>query len=359
LQTYYLDESGTTGDLARNAEQGFGGQRVFALACLGVEDSKALGAELTRLMRHHRVQHKELKSLSVIRKPRLVADLIRHLREHQYPVFLEVVDKRFFVIAMLVNHLLRVPMEAGYFPVRVALAEYLTDVLPEQWVFAYCRLCSEQSESLLCELLATLIALGVAADDKLIGEALRRFAQRALDEFDAAGPARAVAPFLPIPDTGKKGQIYWMLPELTSLTGIYGRLNRFHGRNMSDVLLVHDEHAHFDEIFQLAKQTAEGLVEQGVEMVLNHSDYRFRTRANLKFARSVDEPGIQAADVLAGFAMRYIQDRLMSHSPLTDGREEVFTELVGLAAPFLPMGVNLGVNLVVAESDLDRLGIPH
>ena len=355
MNAYYLDESGTTGDLARNAEEGFGGQRVFVLACLGVEDSKALGAELTRLMRHHRVQHKELKSLSVIRKPRLVGDLIGHLREHQYPVFLEVVDKRFFVIAMLVNHLLRVPMKAGFFPVRVALAEYLTDVLPEQWVFAYCQLCSEQSEASLREIFATLIALGVDADDKVMGEALRRFAQRALDEFDAAGATRTVVPFLPIPDSGKKGQTYWMLPELTSLTGIYGRLNQFHGQNVGDLVLVHDEHAHFDEIFQLAKQTAEGLVEQGVEMVLPHSDYRFKQRANLRFARSVDEPGIQAADVLAGFAMRYIQDRLASAAPLPDGREEIFAQLVGLAAPFLPVGVNF----VVAEADLDRMGIPH
>lgn len=355
MLTYYLDESGTTGDLARNADRDFGGQRVFALACLGVEDSKALGAELTRLMRKHHVQHKELKSASVLRKPRLVSDLIDHIREHQCPVFLEVVDKRFFVIAMLINHLLRVPMEAQFFQVRVALAEYLADVLPQDWVFAYCRLCSEQSEASLREILMALIALGTDAGATLMGEALRRFTQRALDEFDAAGATRIVTPFLPIPDTGKKGQIHWMLPELTSLTGIYGRLNRFHGRDIGDIAMVHDEHAHFDEIFQLAKQTAEGLVEQGVEMVLPHSDYRFLTRANLRFARSIDEPGIQAADVLAGFAMRYIQDRLAAPQSLTDGREEVFSELLGLSVPFVPVGVNF----VMAETDLDRLGIPH
>jgi hypothetical protein len=104
IDSYYLDESGSTGDLARpGARFDFGQQQVFTLACLGVDDEKALGLEIEHLKSRHRIQASELKSASVIKKPELIVDLLKYLDRRRLPLIIEVVDKRFMIAANMVN----------------------------------------------------------------------------------------------------------------------------------------------------------------------------------------------------------------------------------------------------------------
>jgi hypothetical protein len=63
--TYYVDESGNTGDLVRSGgDVGFDSQPVFVLACVGCDDTEALATEIERLKVLHQVQAPELKSSS-------------------------------------------------------------------------------------------------------------------------------------------------------------------------------------------------------------------------------------------------------------------------------------------------------
>jgi hypothetical protein len=51
--TYYFDESGNTGGLARPGTLAFDGQPVFVLACIGCVDTEDLGREIQRLKQVH------------------------------------------------------------------------------------------------------------------------------------------------------------------------------------------------------------------------------------------------------------------------------------------------------------------
>src|SRR3546814_11743134 len=77
------------------------------------------------------------------RLPQFVTDLVAYLEARDCPVFVELVDKRFFVAIHIVNHLLcgglgldRVPM-----PVSTAVAEFLTDEPSDQILLDYIAAC--------------------------------------------------------------------------------------------------------------------------------------------------------------------------------------------------------------------------
>jgi hypothetical protein len=111
--------------------------------------------------------------------------------------------------------------------------------------------------------------------------------------------------FLPSPDLNKHGKNVWMLPNLTSLTNIYARINRFCKRRLDGVCIVHDQQLELDEILRGAKQSAEAMKESGAVPHVPFADYNFSESASLEFAHSHESIGIQVADVLSGTAMRY------------------------------------------------------
>ncbi len=53
----------------------FGGQRIFTLACIGCVDTRALEAELARLIVKHGINAPELKSKALTGKPQVAADI--------------------------------------------------------------------------------------------------------------------------------------------------------------------------------------------------------------------------------------------------------------------------------------------
>src|SRR4051812_44688413 len=93
---FYLDESGSTGDVAKmSAALDFGEQPIFVLAAIGSADDAALAAELRRLATHHGVIGAELRSKNLVDKPELAGDLADYLRATDSPMFVEMMDKRF------------------------------------------------------------------------------------------------------------------------------------------------------------------------------------------------------------------------------------------------------------------------
>src|ERR1700679_57119 len=105
--TYYLDESGSNGDLVKAGDSfDFAQQPVFALACIGVYDMPDFENEIKRLKAQHRVQSAELKSTALKDKPSFVTEMAAYLELKRLPVFIEVVDKRFFFCVNMVNHLI-------------------------------------------------------------------------------------------------------------------------------------------------------------------------------------------------------------------------------------------------------------
>lgn len=359
---FYVDESGNSGDLARSGHDvDFGGQEIFVLAGIGVDDSDVLVRELERLRHHYRVQTAELKSSALRNKPALVGELLAFLRRHEMPLLVEVVDKRFMIVANMINNLVLpavgacdVTPDAQWF--RNELAEYLQRCAPSGVIAAYVAACDAPSAESIVAAFDTLLDWldGQDASDRR-AEALRFFTRDSLDDFMAAGPEAELAQqrCLPPPDLGKKGQSIWMLPSLTSLTNLYARINRYRRRRLAGVVIVHDEQAHFDAILADAKLLAERLAADGSAISARFADYHFVEQATLRFASSAQTPGIQAADLVAGFVMRYVKSVLHDQTAPDPVARDVFDMLTDFTDPMK----GLGINFVLASNDVVRLGM--
>jgi hypothetical protein len=102
--TYYIDESGNTGDAIKLGEKfNFGGQPMFTLAAIGIADTSTCEAQVSNLKRRHRIQARELKSDIAWKKPAFARELFAYLTRLRAPLFVEVVDKRYYVCANIVS----------------------------------------------------------------------------------------------------------------------------------------------------------------------------------------------------------------------------------------------------------------
>jgi len=118
---------------------------------------------------------------------------------------------------------------------------------------------------------------------------------------------------------------------------------------LTAVRLVHDEQLHFDGILGAGKTAAEALGERAREVYTPHSDFDFVQTAPLVFARSSDSIGLQVADILAGFVMRYVKD-LRAGRAVDSNAHDVFQILLRTSDPRTAIGVNLVVATRAARS---------
>jgi hypothetical protein len=355
--TYYFDESGSAGDLAgRIGDLRFGGQPVFAMACVGLDADDGLADEVERLRRRFRVQKSELKAETLFPKSRLFCELVAYLRDRDAPVLVEVMDKRFSLCALLVESL--VPRRLDRLDpidpqVRPALAAFLWAYLPGEALLGFAQLCERPSNQAVLELIEFVRDLvGDDNPDALFlnillashAEAFRRWARE--DE-------RACEAFLPPADRSPSGKPYWMLPNQTAFANLYGRLNVLHGRGISGITMVHDEQSEFGDILRSGKATLEDLAGVGRRLRFPHTDFGFEERARLEFGRSEDHLGIQIADLLAGFVMRFVRGRMAGGKGLEEGHAVAMRELTAMVDPER----SLGINFVLPEGFLIAAGL--
>jgi hypothetical protein len=358
--TYYLDESGNTGDVVRaGGALGFD-QPIFVLACVGVENEEELESEIQRLRTAHDVRSPELKSTAVVKKPAFVIDLLSYLLEKRAPVFIEVMDKKFLLCVNMVNSLIVPPVgEMDLGPesmfVRNIFADYLHTLMPMDVVKAYAEACDARTPDGTRRVYESLsFWLGTDQANGDIGSALRHAVEESRADFEEAAEPDATSSLgLPIPDHGKSGKPFWMLPNLTSFTNIYARINLLHQRAIGGLALIHDEQVQFGHIIESGKLTTEKLADRAAHLSLPHADYVFEQHASLTFRRSSDCIGIQVADIVAGFVMRFVESHLAVEPPADPRYYEAFGLLLAFSDP--PRGI--GMNFVLSDQDVSRLGI--
>ncbi len=335
IEHYYLDESGSTGDLINAGDAlDFAKQPIFTLACLGIDDLEALGYELERLKKVHKVQSPELKSKSLRNKPCFAADLISYLNKRDLPIMIEIVEKRFFICATMVSCLILpavgpVDLEPCTMFIRKVFAEFLCDYMPDGIIQNYIEACDGRSLAAVGQTYDHLLSwLNTFPQAYQAVAGIKRFTEDSQSDFLAlSGESTNDWNGLPIPDDSKAGNPFWILPNLSSFTNIYARLNLRHGGQIGKLKLFHDEQTQFDQIIRSGKLAAEKLASANSVPKLAHVNYSFSQSARLDFIRSDNNPGIQAADVLAGFAMRYVQDALLCPSPMTEPCRATFQML--------------------------------
>lgn len=355
VRRFFLDESGHSGDLGRGHRAlGFGGQPIFALACIGVGDEAALLDELQRLRRDHRFAGAELKSSALgTRLPAIGGELARIVTARQWPIFIEVVEKRFFIAIHIINHLLCGGLGAGDVDMasRNLMAEYLCDNGPNDLLETYVEACGRPDIARVRATIDSLWSWSDTQDD----ETARLVQVLILYARDKAqSPKANEADFLPIADISPRGKSVWMLPNLQCLTNIYARINKYAGSRIGQCELIHDEQLQYATVLEDAKAQMEELALQAAVPWTPFADYRLRGMARLSFTSSLADPCIQAADVLAGFTMRFVKKALGGSGNVDTSTREAFYDLLGASEPARATGVNL----VMTTRDLDRAGIP-
>ena len=132
----------------------------------------------------------------------------------------------------------------------------------------------------------------------MVIEAMKEYVERRKQD------SNAYLQFLPSPDLNKRSKQVWMLPNLSSFTNIYARINLFRQRKLAGVRLVHDQQLELEDILRNAKQATESIKHTNLNPFTPHSDYLFIESAPLEFVRSHESLGIQVTDVIAGWVFR-------------------------------------------------------
>ena len=357
---YFIDECGHTGDLAKSsAMTGFDDQPIFSLAAVGVPDDASLIKEIDRLKAKHRVKLSELKSSSLRDRPAFTFDVVDFVCKEAYPFFIEVVDKRFFLTTHIVSRQLLPPTagleeDARTHILRNLLADYLHDRAPEDVFAKFVQACMSPSNSTFSAQLTALIEFARAnAGSEAIASMLHDLASTTESDYReslAEEGEKACLNYLPLPDDNKSKKPVWILPNLSSFTNIYTRINLHARGDLSKVRLIHDEQLQYDEILEASKKAAESMREAAALFFTPHSNYDFRQTAALSFASSTRSAGVQVADILAGFSMRYVKDFFANPDAVDPIAHHTYDLLRRATNPVSGIGVNLVVSTQAARA---------
>jgi len=364
---YFIDESGQTGDVARlNTLSDFNDQPIFCLAAVGVANEFSLEQEIDRLREKHGVRLDELKSSARRERPEFTYDVVKLICTERYPFFLEIMDKKFFLATHITSCQLLRPIRGMAADPRThffqnLVADYLFERLPNAVFARFIEACLSPSRETLSTQLSALIDFARA--DAGVGDVAAivvDLASAALTDYEEAradGHDNALFNYLPIPDDNKHQKRVWILPNLSAFTNVYARINLKQEGRLANVCLIHDEQLQFDDILEISKQTAEALRERASEMFTPHSDFNFREPASLSFANSNKSIGLQVADILAGFCMRYVRDFFADRANVSPIAHQTYDLLRRFTNP----ADAVGVNLVMSSSWARALSVftPH
>lgn len=358
---YFIDESGNSGDLVLTGEQlDFHDQPFFTLCALGVKNQPALLETLERLKQKHKVEGEEVKSTGLRKKLGFTLELLDALLDQDVPILIEAVDKKFMVCATIVNTMLLPPLEGlsegsdeQFF--RSLMADYLFDHAPKNIIFRYLQACSQPSADAVRAVAQLLAALGDTGNSNAdaVSFAIRSHAREVLEDLatNLVNEPGGYAKYLPISDLSKNGKPVWVLPNLSSLTNLYARINLLHRRDLGGVRLVHDEQLQFDDILRSGKAAMEALRESASSVFTPNSDFNVEKPVPVHFASSATEGCLQVADVVAGFTMRFMRDWMAGKNPSPPALA-AFKKLRN----GVPSYGGTGINFVVASSVFDALG---
>lgn len=357
----YIDESGHTGDLMTSDDAfDFNGQPHFVLAAVGPIEPEQAETLLADVVARHRLKMREVKSDALSKRPAVARDLAASLREQGVPLFIEAVDKVFYLVMSIVNNQI-LPPSAGMLLdevdryVRNQVADFLYQSLPDASLKTFIDACRKDTPEAVRASLESLLVWTQKADaddeKRMLLEFIGKNLVASIDDFETAlvSDSMGYRRFLPLPDTGKRNAIYWALPNYSSLTNLYARINLYRQGRLHDMTMVHDEQTQYDEVLREAKAAVERFIDT-TEYVHPGADYAFGETAELSFATSAKTPGLMIADVIAGHVRRVLREH-MAEQPIHDVALDALLEIWD--AEDIERGV--GLNLVLPTAAVERL----
>lgn len=318
---FYIDESGNTGDLVVSTKNSnFSSQEYFTLACVGVDDSKLQDLEeyITNLKVKYKIQTPELKFSKMKglfgKKMGFVLELLKYIEESSNFI-IEIVDKKYIISTNIVTCLINPPYFQPYLEqhesqsIHFELCQWVYDNVTLDFLINFTNVARNPTEVGLNELFEDLLTLARGLDDPL-SDVVSASIVESMDDFNVMKQRNnmkreAYTFFLPLPDTNKKGNLIGILPYVSSFYNIYARLNSLFNRDLSKVVLVHDNQSHFDEIIRFYHESAVNYT-HGQTKVFDNTDFIFLNTSSLDFKDDKDLIGLQVADLFAGFINKAI-----------------------------------------------------
>jgi hypothetical protein len=356
---YYIDESGNSGDLVgRSRDLNFGGQPIFSLACVGVNDYKKLEDFLSCLKADYELGEGELKSGDVyFHNPGVFLDLARFMSEEGMPLLVEIVDKKYCIAASIVSHHIMPPYfmpdesdgKAQF--IRNGLADYLTFNLNDDVFNSFFMACEEPSENSLLASMSSLRSFFESKRDECdFSDITVKMINETIDDYEIIkseeGENRAVERFIPIPDLTENGLKIKILPHVHSIFNLMARVNKYHFGSVGEVRLIHDCQDEFGYILRKSKEHLESAVISDNLPPIVNADFCFTEKIGLEFVDSAECIGVQVADLLAGFFNRYVNGLLYKNVNIEEVYHLIFFEF----RKSFKNGSPLGVNFVLPDS---------
>lgn len=342
---FYIDESGNTGDLVVTEKcDNFSSQKYFTLACIGVNDSSLSDLEdfIEELKLKYKIQSPELKFSKMKgifgKKIGFILELLKFIEEG-CNILIEVVDKKYFLSTTIVNCLINPP----YFKpdidqdtkklIHLELSQWVYDHVTKEFLIKFTNISRNPSEEGLKELFDDLLTLARETEDPL-SNAVYSSIEESIDNFNQIKINKeqifdrdVYTYFLPLPDTNKRGQLIGVLPYISSFCNLHARLNHLFQRNLSDVIIVHDNQSHFDEILNYYHRSAvENTNEASV--TFDTADFVFLNSSSLQFQDDKGSIGLQVADLFAGLLNKAIPHLIYEGETLTDAENAVLLRIM-------------------------------
>lgn len=356
---YYLDESGNTGDLiGKTPNLIFGNQPIFTLACIGIDDCKAVESFVSGLRSKYELDMGELKSSKLyFEHPEFFLDLARFISSERLPLLVELVDKKYCVAIAIVNHHIMPPYfmpdesDGRVQYIRNGLADYLAANLSDDVYESFFNVCKQPTEENLLSSMSKLKSFFEGEKQKVdFAELTVKSIDETIDDYEIMksklGEKAAIEKFIPLPDFTAKNVKVNLLPHVHSIFNLMARINKYHLKNIQEVTLFHDKQKDFDYILMQCKEHLETTELSDKTPPIINSDFDFTESMNLEFVDSEDSIGVQVADLLAGFFNRYVNGLLYKEVEVNEIYHSIFSEFRRNFRPMSP----LGVNFVIPES---------
>lgn len=361
MDKFYIDESGNTGDVIKTGNNfDFGNQPLFVLSAIGINDLNTLHKKIVQLKKKHKIQQKELKSTKIYKsKPDFICDLVDYIKSERIPFFIELVDKKYFISSNIVNCVVISPYfssnDHSSMLARNIFSDFIYSKDSALIYDGFIKCCMEPTEETLLNYMGKLKDYfekysKYYPDPDSISDSIAKNINESIGDFNIIKrneKDNAFKRFIPIPDENKNGKNVWLLPNLSSFNSIYARINKYKKGKLSEVMIIHDEQAQFDEI--IAKIHEElGSIDGLADVVTHSGDYNFIEKSQLQFIDSKDSIAVQVSDVLSGFVMRYVQDSLYSDKPTDHKLDKAFSILKNSWSDT----TNIGINFVIPQYKL-------
>ncbi|MCL0015463.1 MULTISPECIES: DUF3800 domain-containing protein [Providencia] len=332
---YFLDESGNTGDLVKMpSDLNFANQPFFSLACVGVPDCENLNSYINELKKKHKIQGEELKSTNIYKSnPKFMLELFKYIEIEKLPFYIEVVDKKYTIIASMIESQITPPyfnvfeMERQKQVFKIELSDYLSENLPNRCYDAFFESCLNKSDENLLKSMKCFrnYFSSNTFDFKYKNEALKSLKNTIRFFHNEKKTDKDILNKLtPIPDINKRGAEIHILPHVNSWFNIIGKVNKYHKKDLSDVKFFHDKQDHFDDILLYCIDVIKK--NNAINPFDPSTDYNVTGDILLEFPDSKKSSGIQLADILAGFTSRYASDFLYNKH-IDDIYHDVFMQL--------------------------------